>query len=420
MKFAKTKIIRSILTVVLLLPLVSFILFTFTGIFVNHNNYYFVCNILLLLFFFATFTKMRKNTLRFFFIVFLILAFNLYFYINNNGTETGIIEFLRTFTRYYFFIFLGYVFYNYYYQKGKETTLLRLVVYFALFIAFINICQFILLQTDNYSIKGWTMTFNRYNIMVRYLEKLNYLFNNYLIVGYWYDGIFRPAGYFFDTHSQYFLPLGALIILSFKDIGFKYKKLIIGFLFLSILFSGIKTAYITIILLGIIFLMIHFNNKRIIRYIGVTFLLIIILSVIFNKYIISLFFGENLWGIFFQLLDHLVQIPVKLWNFDKMSFLFGGAPFLREEDLFYSEIFLISVTFFIGFVGLLLYFCPIILLKKIKSDKLPAFIYLSFLLSLSHYSVFLVGINYLLPALSFMYFFILIEKQKPILPSIVI
>lgn len=412
MKYTKTSIIRSVLTTELLLPILSIGVFTLSGIFVNHNKLYFLCNILLLLFFFASLTKVHRKTVNFFLIFFLVLTFNLYFYINNNGAGTGIIEFFRTFTGYYFLIFLGYVLYKYYYQTGKEMLLLNMLVYFALFISCINVCHFLLIQTDAYSLVGFKITFNRYDIVIRYLNILNKTYTDYIVFGLKYDGLLRPVGYFFDTHSQYYTPLGALIILAFKDIDIKYKKTIIAFLLASILITGIKTAYVTIVLLGLIFLIININNKLIIRYVGTTFLLMIVLSVIFSDYLIAIFFGEQLWKIFPQLLDHFIQIPMKLWKYDKLSFLFGGVPLLRDEDLFYSEVFLVTVSFYIGFIGLLMYFSPIILLKNIKSDKLPAFLYLSFLLSLSHYSVFFVGINNLLSAMPFMYFFAMLGQKK--------
>ena len=81
-------------------------------------------------------------------------------------------------------------------------------------------------------------------------------------------------------------------------------------------------------------------------------------------------------------------------------------PFL-DNPLFYSEVFWVTVTFYIGVVGVLIYLKPVCLFKYLKNDKvrLGGYLYILFCLSLTHYSVYMVGINNLMSALPFMYYF---------------
>lgn len=114
-----------------------------------------------------------------------------------------------------------------------------------------------------------------------------------------------------------------------------------------------------------------------------------------------------MWKILFQLFEHTIFVPYTFIKYDVVSFFVGGASYLRDNPLFYSEVFWVTVTFYIGVVGVLIYLKPVCLFKYLKNDKvrLGGYLYILFCLSLTHYSVYMVGINNLMSALPFMYYF---------------
>jgi hypothetical protein len=319
---------------------------------------------------------------------------------------------MRTFSRYYFFIFLGFILYKFYYETGKEAVILKLVVKFGLFISIINFSHFLLLITDHVVVQDYNITFDRYNLVVDYVRRLNTFLADYIVVGYHYDGILRPLGYFYDTHSQYYLPLGSLVILLFGKIDIKFRKSIFALMLMSVLVSGIKTAYVTIIILTLVYFLTAIQNRSFLKYFLISFIVAVAIYFILNKYFILIFGGTQLYKILFQLWGHFIQIPLKLFSYEPSVFLLGGEPFLRSQPFFYSEVFFITASFSIGFVGVFLYLIPAVILKNLKTNKLPAYIFLAFLLSLSHYSVYMVGINILFSALSFMYLFVFLNGRK--------
>lgn len=409
---------QAALTAELLLPLVALITYVLSGFFFNFNNYYVICNLVYLFIFSTYLNNASKNTSIFFLMFFSVLALNLFGYIFYSGIKSGSIDFFKTCSRYYIFIFLGFALYKSYYQTGKEIALLRWVVYFALFIGLINFLHFLLLVTDDVAIDWYKISFNRYTVVYLFIKEINPSLSDYIVIGYQYDGLLKPPGYFFDTHAQYYLPLGASVILLFKELGFKYRKTLISFLLISILVSGIKTAYMSIVLLGAIYLLTNLNSAFFIKYLRIFLISMGLIFIVLGNYILIIFGGESLYKILAQLWSHFIEIPVKLAMNETIAFLFGGAPFLRGDKFYYSEVFFVTVTIYIGLLGLLFYLMPTILLKRIRSRKLPAYVFLVFLLSLSHYSVYMIGINNLFSALSFMYFFALINNEPAMKGSV--
>lgn len=407
-------IFEFLLCILLLLPIISFLSYTFLGVFFNFNNFNFLIYFSIILLAISYIRKLNRAHFMFFVVFFIILISSLFIYIRNGGFE-GIFEFLRTVSGYYIFVFIGWCLYKIYYEKGETLRLLRLVVRMALWISIVNIFHFVLLHTDNYIHAGWTITFDRYSIVTDYLMELNKLFYDYIVISAQYNdvGFIRHVGYFFDTHSQYYLPLAASIILVFQDKLSRYKTLYLSILLLSVLLSGIKTAYMTIILMFIVSLI---GSGRMWLYIKRSIPVILIVSLLFRDKISHLIFGDGMWKILFQLFSHFVVLPFMFLKTDMLSFFLGGAPYLRDDPAFYSEVFWVSVTFYIGVVGLIIYFKPMKLLKYLSDDhlKIGAYIYILFCLSLVHYSVYMVGINNLVSAIPFMYYFSINSVGKPV------
>jgi hypothetical protein len=257
------------------------------------------------------------------------------------------------------------------------------------------------------------MTFDRYNIVVDYLLKLNKTFYDYIVLSAQYNdvGFIRPVGYFFDMHSQYYLPLAGAVILIFSDYITKHKWVYLFILTISLLLSGIKSAYLTILLLYIISL---FISGKLFYYMKRSIPILIIFVIVFRDKIIHLAFGTEIWKTLDLLIDQLIKLPVLIFKYNFLSFLFGGAPFLRNNPTFYSEIFWVSVIFYIGITGVLFYLCPLKLFGHIRNKEflIGTYTYFIFCFSLIHYSVYMVGINNLVSAIPFMYFFGLLKLNK--------
>ena len=165
-----------------------------------------------------------------------------------------------------------------------------------------------------------------------------------------------------------------------------------------------KTAYMTVVLMFLIFL---FKSSRMFLYIKKSLPFILLICFLFWEKILHLILGEGMWKILFQLFEHTIFVPYTFIKYDVVSFFVGGASYLRDNPLFYSEVFWVTVTFYIGVVGVLIYLKPVCLFKYLKNDKvrLGGYLYILFCLSLTHYSVYMVGINNLMSALPFMYYF---------------
>lgn len=404
-------ILEFLLIMLLLLPMISFVVFLASGFFFNFNNFNFIVYLVIIILSFSYMRVIKKCFVKFFLTFGVILILMALGFLRN-GTE-GVVEFLRAISGYYTFVFLGWVLYKVYYETGKIFKLLKFIVNIALFISIINIAHFILLQTDNYTRNEWTMTFERYNIIVDYLMLLNKIYYDYIVISAQYNevGFIRHVGYFFDTHSQYYIPLAGCIILVFTDKLSRYKWIYMTIMLLSVLFSGIKTAYMTIALMFIISLI---GSGQLWQYIKRTLPIIIAGVLVFRNKIIHLLWGDGMWKILFQLFSHVVLVPMVYFNADKIAFFIGGAPQLRNDPLFYSEVFWVTVTFYIGVLGLLIYLKPIKLFKYIRSNefRLGTYMYIMFCFSMTHYGVYCVGVNNLISALPIMYYFAVLRKEK--------
>lgn len=397
-------IFEGALITVLLLPFISLISYLLFGYFFNYNNLYFIINIFIICLSFYFCKRFSYKFVKFFILFLFILVLNLIATVYTNGSE-GIKEFLRTISGYYIFIFYGWCCFNLYLKNNNQKRLYRIIVYMACWISIINILLFIGLQTDDYKIENWSIEFDHFEPVADYVRLLNKNFIDYIVISANYDdvGFTRGIGYFYDTHSQYYLPLGAILILLISPKLTKNRKIALFLCVSAVLCSGIKTAYLTAVLLLLYYL---WRNKSLIRFIKKVLPVCLLFFLIFSKYIITIFMGEGMWKILFQLFDHTLFIPILYAATYPINFVFGGAPALRDNPIFYSEVFWVTVTYYVGVIGLLIYCLPFRILKKpfiySKAYTIPIYIFLIFVFSLTHYSVYMVGINNILSAIPIM------------------
>jgi xanthosine utilization system XapX-like protein len=355
--------------------------------------------------------KLNKKHYSFFSFFCIILFFNALGHIKNSGVN-GIYLFLQTISGYYIIVFLGWALYKIYLETGNEYRLLKFVVRIGGFIALVNIFHFVLLQTDNYIYNGgYTIEFNRYTFITDYVIELNKYYFDYIILSAKYNdvGFIRHVGYFYDTHSQFYFPMAAGIILLLNKNITRYRWIYFPLLFLSLIFSGIKTAYIIIVLLIIIYLLV---NDSFLKTLKILFLPLTAAIIVFRKKILHILLGEQLIKIIIQLANHLILVPIAFFSSNIISFFIGGAPDFRNDTRFYSEIFWVTVIFYIGIIGIYIYLKPIKLIKFIKNPeiKIGSYLYLLFCLSMAHYGVYCIGINNLVSAIPFMYYFKITNK----------
>lgn len=393
------QIIEFILIIELLLPLFSFFSFTFINKFFNFYQYYFLINILLL---FILILKLKKITT----ISLLFLAAILgYFLLNSLGfilQSKGLSDTLRSFTSYYFVFFLGYLLYKVYFKTGEINRLLRFFVKIGIFISIINIIHFIsffFLYNSNY--------FN-YSYINRYLEVLNPVFNEYIKISIQEDtvGFPRHVGYFFDTHSQYFIPLLSIFVILVSEIKFKFKLITILLIVVSILLSGIKTAYLSLFIMFLFYWYRNFNYSKFIY----TFLYLTLFIVLFYNQI-EIVINNLLFQNHSVYSEHLLNNPMKFFNYSRIGFFLGGNP--EAFDFIYTEVSFLKIWYSIGILGLIFYLLPVFLLfNKNKTILVGSFLYLGLIISFIHYGVFNNGINNFASALSFLYLLVLINSTN--------
>ena len=408
----KRNLLEFLLLLLLLLPVICLLLYNYKGIFINYNNLHIYIYIPIILISISTIGVIKREHYYFFLFFAMILILNALGHVKNSGIK-GIYLFLQTISGYYMLVFLGWALYKLYLETENEYRLFKIILRMGGFIAIINIFNFILLQTDNYIYDGgYVIIFNRYTFITDYVIKVNKNFFDYIILSAkWNDvGFIRHVGYFFDMHSQFYFPMAAGIILLLNRNITKYKWIYIPIIFLSLIFSGIKTAYVIIVLLLLIYLFINGSFVKTLKIISLPVFTVII---IFRRKILHILTGNQLWKIALQLVNHILLIPIAFFSTDIISFFIGGVPEFRDNIKFYSEIFWVTVTFYIGFIGLFVYLKPIKLLKHIRNSniKTGAFLYLLLFFSMAHYGVYCLGINNLVSAIPFMYYFRIINKN---------
>lgn len=280
-------------------------------------------------------------------------------------------------------------------EPGNENVFLNKLVKIGIFISVFNI----VLAIDTYiNVIGLYSTVKEY-IKVVYPSYEGYL-NSYV-------GIKRPMGYFFDLHSQYYLPLATLFILLYRNNLIKWQSLAFFIVLIAVVLSGVRMAYAT---LAVFFVFSLFQRKRSVAFWIVLFLTVILSFVLLYDYIF-MFYGQitgqsgESANIIFQ---HLFSIPGILIEESFITFLYGGNSEFRT--IIYSEIYLWSLIFYIGIIGLVFYFLPLIQIIDYKRYKLGFFITSFMLFSLLHYKVYNSGVNIFLSSLGVAYFFDFFSK----------
>lgn len=410
----KQRIFESLMVILLLLPPISFVLYAFFGFFFNFNTFNFIIYICFIIFACSNIRHLKNSHAKFFIQLGVILCLCLCGHIINQGI-TGVYDFMRTISGYYVFVFIGWCMYKLYFEKNQVNTLLKLIVRCGIFIAIINWLHYFYLITDNYIVSGsgWSVSFDRYDTMVQYLGELNKTFYDYILIGLNYDNALRPVGYFYDTHAQYYTPLATCIILFFNKTIIHHSRVWLSIILFSIVVSSIKTAFLTIVILAAIWIWLNMDWKRIFKY---AIPIILGLSVILYKQISAMLMGDNMTKILFQLITHIIIVPYQLISTYIVGFFLGGVSFLRDDPAYYSEVFWVTVLFYIGVLGLIIYLKPIKLLRHMKNGpwELGAYLYIMMALSLTHYGVYVVGFNNMVSALPFMFYFGLIShNNKP-------
>ena len=247
----------------------------------------------------------------------------------------------------------------------------------SILIAVINIIYFYLLY------------FGKYELIFRYTEFIG-------LDGYIEDlgSLFiRPAGYFYDYHSQYFLPIISFYLVLFNKIKLKgiTRIIILSLLLLSIIISGVKSAYVTVVFC---FLYIWWSRNKNIS----LFLIIFFYFILFS--IIDFLTGSFIYDLAYKILTHdieililhLFEVPLYLIKDYFLVFLFGGQ--VHFAGFIYSEVYLVTLIYYIGIIGLFFFFLlPFLYLYyKVKNYKIITFSLIIFL-SLMHYYVFKTSVN---------------------------
>jgi hypothetical protein len=334
-----------------------------------------------------------------FFIILLI-----YFSINSLGfllQGKGLADVFRAFTTYYYIVFLGYLLYEIYYKTNQLERLLKYFVRMGVFISVINILHFV-----SYFVLFKT-NFN-YSHVNAYLDVLNPTFNDYIETSKRYNtvGFVRHVGYFFDMHSQYFIPLLSLFVILVGNLKMRLRSFCLTIIVLSILLSGIKTAYLTLVFIYLIYWVTSFNLKKF----GISFLLLSFLFILFYsriEFVITNLLTQN-HSIYSE---HLLNNPTKFYNYSNIGFFIGGNP--EAFDMIYTEVSFLEVWYSIGIFGMFFFVIPglFFFFKKFRLS-IGWYSFLVLILSLSHYGVFNNGINNFASALVFLYFIIFINSKK--------
>ena len=222
----------------------------------------------------------------------------------------------------------------------------------------------------------------------------------------------RPAGYFFDYHSQYYIPMFSLVILISKKVAISknLSRLVFLLCVVSILLSGIKSAYITGFALIIFYLIKKYSFFKFLSYSIILFIVTLIIDYYFDSVIFDLFYKIITHDINI-LIKHFFEVPQLLFKNYFHVLLFGGQ--VGMEAFIYSEVYYITLMYYIGFFGVLfLFIIPIIYtFLKGKTFYIQS-ITIIFSLSLVHYYVFKSSFNIFGTALFYFYFFTLYFKKN--------
>ncbi|PSL48935.1 hypothetical protein CLV51_101265 [Chitinophaga niastensis] len=394
----REKFLLSLLTFQLLLPVICLLAFIYLGKFLNPFSAYFLISVAVLLFTFTCLLQKASPAVYAFFLAFLVLqGVTVFGHIVALG-PLGAIEGLRTISNFYFYWYLGYACYFTFYRTGRMEVLLRWVIGAGVFISVVNIIHFF-----------FNTVLGNYAAVKAYLEILNQNLADYLDME-GTNGFLRHAGYFLDTHSQFYIPLATLIILQIEKFPVKFKAVKIILIVVSILLSGVKTAYLIMFIMWAIILL-RTNLKAAINFFLLVGVLCVGVLLFFNEMVVNMvimIFTHDMD----ILIEHIYHNPVRLFNEYTAVFFIGGDESL--VGTIYSEVYLITTMYYIGLAGVLLYLSPLVVFLFNRKGKyyLGFIIFIYFIFTLLHYPVFKVGINNIVSALPVVYLLAAINDFK--------
>jgi hypothetical protein len=274
-------------------------------------------------------------------------------------------------------------------RNGNLDLFYQFLFFTGLLIASVNIVMFVLLYYGDYqNIFNYTEFIGVGN----YIEDLGSLF-------------VRPSGYFYDYHSQYFIPMIGLFLVVTNKVKLKtFARIIVILIFISSIFlSGVKTAYLTLLACFTYFLFKRLSLFQLFLYSVAILLLAIIGDFIFDSMIYDLGYKIITHDINI-FIDHLTEVPVLLINNYQFVFLFGGQ--VDFANYVYSEVYYVTMIYYIGFLGVFIFYIfPIFYLFVKSNDSMTTIMTIIFSLSLFHYYVFRISFNVVGSALFYIYFF---------------
>jgi uncharacterized protein with PQ loop repeat len=177
-------------------------------------------------------------------------------------------------------------------------------------------------------------------------------------------------------------------------------------LFLAIVISGVKTGYVSLLMILLVYLL-FFSSKVTVKYVFLALALLLAVYIGFMNLInemvsLTLSHDKNI------IIAHFLANPGKIYReYGILYFLFGGN--IKMYEKIYSEVFAVTLIEYIGIVGLLVYFSPLLQIHKFFLQKRLAatslMLLLHFYISLLHYRVYAVGVNLVMAAIPFAYFY---------------
>ena len=386
------KVLNYIIYMYFLIPLMGFLSYKM-GIYINFDLFYNILFVALIIIFFSI-NKGKEESI-FFIILAIPIFYNIILSILNDGAMIGILNSLKILKNYYLVILVGFIVYKVYYIVDNISEFYSILAKIGLLIATFN---FIL------SIDTYTHSLNFASSVCDYVDTYH---SNYSLFIRSSVGLNRPAGYFYDLHSQTYLPMGALFLLLLKMTKIRFQSLVIFLLIFSILLSSVRMSYAMLVIFSIYLLTI--KKQKFLFWISL-FLFLIGISWYFHEYIIMFF--DQIIGVRGNSANttgsHLITIPFLLWDNSTITFFFGGNSNLRSE--IYSEVYIWTLLFYIGLVGWLFYILPLFLVINYKKYKVGIFFTLYMLVSLLHYKVYNTGVNIFISSIGFVYMFIIINN----------
>lgn len=379
------------LLLILFLPPIVYIIYTLGIPLIYHQlNVVLLLNVILGSILYLLINKRDKVLLVIPLTIGIVFILNYFGSLSNVFTNNDLISFVGLFISITAAPFFSIFIIKHYRRYGNINILYYFIFISGILISTINITMFILLYYGDYTV---IFSYTEFLGLGGYINDLGSLF-------------VRPAGYFFDYHSQYYIPLITYFMVYTNKILLKPKIrfLILSLTFTAIIISGIKSAYLTIIICFIYLLFRRINLFYIIYY----FIIIFFLFIITDYFLDSIMFELGYKILTHDInifIEHFTEVPIIL--FEKFSSVFYLGGQVDFQNYVYSEVYYVTLIYYVGIFGVLIItIYPTIFLLIISKDKFVILIVLVFSLSLIHYYVYKISINVIGSALYYFYFFL--------------